>query len=81
MFSKLTERQKEILEYCSQGFNNDIISKKLQIEKTTLKAHFNSIYKSLQIDKNSNLNKRVVATIMWRELNPKDNGQLKLLWG
>ena len=69
MFSKLTDKQKEILDYCSRGFSNEAISKKLQIEQTTLKCHFNSIYKSLQIDKNASLNKRVAATIMWLEYN------------
>lgn len=71
MFKDLSEKQREILDYCTQGYNNETIANKMQIEQSTLKVHFQAIYKKLKIDKNSSLNKRVSATILWLEYNQR----------
>ena len=61
LYSTLTPREKEILEYLITDYNNKIISEKLNISENTLKKHSKNIYTKLSI-KNKNALKKSVGT-------------------
>lgn len=54
--NRLTDREIEVMNLVASGFNNDEISKKLQISKNTTEACVSNIYKKLDF-KNKQLAK------------------------
>ncbi|NWF76917.1 MAG: response regulator transcription factor [Nitrospirae bacterium] len=51
----LTFREREIIEYVSQGYNNKKIAMKLSLSEQTIKAHLNRIYKKFNVSNRSQL--------------------------
>lgn len=49
MNNLLTEREKNVVYYLTQGFTNVEIAKKLHISVHTVKAHLEAIYEKLEV--------------------------------
>jgi len=49
IFPDLTEREREVLEYLAQGFNNGEIARKLHISQKTVRNHCSNIFSKLQV--------------------------------
>lgn len=64
----LTERELETLRYAAEGFNNEAIASLLYVEKTTVNAHLNTIYKRLKIKESQNPR---VCAVLWYLKNKK----------
>lgn len=45
----LTRRESEVLNYAVKGFSNDEIAKMLNVSVSTVKKHFNSLYKKMHV--------------------------------
>ena len=46
----LTRRESEVLNYAVKGFSNDEIAKMLNVSVSTVKKHFNSLYKKMHVN-------------------------------
>ena len=61
MFSKLTDREREILVEVARGFSNRQIADRLFISEATVKVHIKSLLKKLSVKS------RVAATVLYLE--------------
>lgn len=60
---KLTKREQQIADACSQGLRNKEIAKVLKISEKTVKAHLNNIFRKLQVDSRFALGLRILEYI------------------
>ena len=51
--SKISEREREVLEGLSQGLRNKEIADKLHVSESTVRSHLRSIYEKLQVESRS----------------------------
>jgi two-component system nitrate/nitrite response regulator NarP len=65
MFSKLTDREREILVEVARGFSNRQIADRLFISEATVKVHIKSLLKKLSVKS------RVAATVLYLESQGK----------
>ncbi len=65
--SKLPPAKHEVLTLVAQGYNNSAISNRLNLSTKTVENYINSIYLELGLNKASDLNSRVKATLVYLE--------------
>jgi DNA-binding NarL/FixJ family response regulator len=65
---RLSDREKEILKFISQGYTNELIGKTLQISKRTVDTHRQNLLLKLNVRKTAGL----VSLAMDMELVQKD---------
>lgn len=65
--SRLTPRQREVLELIAQGYNNAGIAEKLVIGEKAVENYINSIFQELGIDRNAQVHPRVKAVLTYLE--------------
>lgn len=53
--NSLTVREREIIEYVCQGYNNKKIASKLSLSEQTIKAHLNRIFRKFNVSNRSQL--------------------------
>ena len=57
-FNEFTERELDVLELVSAGFNNPAIASQLSVERSTVERHMNNLFLKLNINW-TGLNRRV----------------------
>jgi len=66
--TRLTEREKEVLDLLVQGADNAAIAERLKMQPGTVSMHISSIYSKLELDAVSGMNPRVAAVLMYHGL-------------
>lgn len=64
----LTTIQKQVLTLCSQGFSDDAIAKKLDIELSTVRFHFVRLYNKFNIVNETSTIRRLILATKWLKL-------------
>jgi len=65
--SKLTPRQKEVLQCIAQGYNNNAIARQLHLSQRSVETYINVIYQELGISDEPDIHARVKATLLYLE--------------
>lgn len=63
--SKLTPRQRQVLELLAEGRTNKAIAEKLYLSPATVEAYLSEVFKTLQIPTSPHHHKRVLAVLAW----------------
>jgi DNA-binding NarL/FixJ family response regulator len=63
--SKLTVRQRQVLELLAEGRSNKAIAGKLHLAPATVEAYLSEVFKTLQIPASPDHHKRVLAVLAW----------------
>jgi DNA-binding NarL/FixJ family response regulator len=63
--SKLTVRQRQVLELLAEGRSNKAIAGKLHLTPATVEAYLTEVFKTLQIPASPDYHKRVLAVLAW----------------
>lgn len=66
-FTRLSARQRQILELVSVGQSNQAIAETLGISASTVEYHLTAIYQALDVPSDGSVNPRVVCARMWGE--------------
>ncbi len=66
--NSLTMREREIIEYICQGYNNKKIASMLSLSEQTIKAHLNRIFRKFNVSNRSQL---IAITLNNRKINSK----------
>ena len=62
---RLTARQREVLEFISQGYNNIAIAQRLGLTGKSVETYINTIYQELHLSKEEGVHARVKATLLY----------------
>lgn len=62
---RLTARQREVLEFISQGYNNIAIAQRLGLAEKSVETYINTIYQELHLSKEEGIHARVKATLLY----------------
>jgi DNA-binding NarL/FixJ family response regulator len=63
--SRLTERDREVLDMLAQGRSNSAIARALNCSAKTLESHIRSIFTKLDLAEHPDEHRRVVAVVRW----------------
>jgi DNA-binding NarL/FixJ family response regulator len=63
--SRLTDRQRQVLELLAEGRSNKAIAGKLRLAPATVEAYLTEVFKTLQIPNSPDHHKRVLAVLAW----------------
>jgi DNA-binding NarL/FixJ family response regulator len=66
VLSRLTPREREILELLAQAQTNGAIAAQLGITRRAVERHVNSIFRKLEIRDDGTINRRVRAVLLYR---------------
>jgi len=67
ILSRLTIRQREVLELIAQGYNNAAIAERLRLSGRSVETYINAIYQELQLSNEPAIHARVRATLLYLE--------------
>ncbi|MDP3064750.1 MAG: response regulator transcription factor [Chloroflexota bacterium] len=65
--SRLTQRQREVLELIAQGYNNSTIAEKLVLNEKSVENYINALYQELDIHRGEPVHPRVKAVLLYLE--------------
>ncbi len=63
--SKLTRRQREVLELLAEGYTNKAIADRLHVAIATIETYVSDVFNTLQIPRSSDDHRRVLAVLTW----------------
>lgn len=63
--SRLTGRQRQVLELLAEGRSNKAIAGNLQLAPATVEAYLTEVFRTLQIPSSPDYHKRVLAVLAW----------------
>jgi len=69
--ARLTNRQRQVLELITQGYNNAAIAKELVLTEKSVETYINAIYQELGVSREQGIHSRVTATLAY--LNDTQN--------
>ena len=63
--SRLTKRQRQVLELIAQGYNNAAIAEELILTEKSVETYINAIYQELGVSREHGIHSRVTATLAY----------------
>ena len=63
--SRLTPRQREVLELIAQGYNNATIAERLTLAEKSVETYINAVYQQLHLSGEQEIHARVKATLLY----------------
>lgn len=65
--SRLTQRQRQVLDLIAQGYNNSAIAEKLVLNEKSVENYINALYQELGISRGEPVHPRVKAVLLYLE--------------
>lgn len=65
MLARLTARERQVLDHLAQGYANQAIATRLHVSLSTVEKHINSISDKLDLSRDSDYNRRVLAILRY----------------
>jgi DNA-binding NarL/FixJ family response regulator len=63
--SRLTAREREVLDQMAQGYTNDAVAAKLFVTRSAVEKHVNSIFDKLDLPRSTGYSRRVLAVLRY----------------
>ena len=65
VIARLTDREREVLDYMAQGRSNAAIAEEIHCSAKTLETHIRSIFNKLDLPEDPGDHRRVAAVVRW----------------